>query len=99
MSLTKADLAAMIYEKIGLSKVESKDMVDGFFEEIRSALQAGEPVMLSNFGHFQLQNKPQRPGRNPKTGEAVPVTARRVVTFRAARKLIDAVETARASGW
>lgn len=95
MTLTKAELAAILHEKIGLSKLEAKAMVDRFFEEIRSALEAGEAVQLSNFGHFRLRNKLARPGRNPKTRESVPITARRVVTFHASNKLTAALEQAR----
>ena len=81
MTLTKAELADLLFEKVGLNKREAKDMVEAFFEEIRGALERGESVKLSGFGNFQLRGKPQRPGRNPKTGEEIPITARRVVTF------------------
>jgi integration host factor subunit alpha len=87
MTLTKADLADLLFEKVGLNKREAKDMVECFFEEVRKALEAGEGVKLSGFGNFQLRDKPQRPGRNPKTGEEIPITARRVVTFHASQKL------------
>src|SRR3977135_2601032 len=87
MTLTKADLADLLFEKVGLNKREAKDMVECFFEEVRIALEAGEGVKLSGFGNFQLRDKPQRPGRNPKTGEAIPITARRVVNFHASQKL------------
>ena len=86
-TLTKAELAEMLFEKVGLNKRESKDMVETFFEEIRDALARGESVKLSGFGNFQLRDKPQRPGRNPKTGEEIPISARRVVTFHASQKL------------
>ena len=92
MTLTKADLADMLFDKVGLNKREAKDMVEGFFEEIRTALERGDSVKLSGFGNFQLRDKPQRPGRNPKTGEEIPITARRVVTFHASQKLKAAVE-------
>ncbi|HLW05713.1 MAG TPA: integration host factor subunit alpha [Azoarcus sp.] len=91
-TLTKAELAELLFEQVGLNKREAKDMVEGFFEEIRSALERGEPVKLSGFGNFQLRDKPQRPGRNPKTGEEIPISARRVVTFHASQKLKSAVE-------
>ncbi len=91
-TLTKAELAELLFEKVGLNKREAKDMVDTFFEEIRFALQRGDSVKLSGFGNFQLRDKPQRPGRNPKTGEAIPITARRVVTFHASQKLKAIVE-------
>ena len=94
VTLTKAELADMLFEKVGLNKREAKDMVEAFFEEIRVALAAGESVKLSGFGNFQLRNKPQRPGRNPKTGEEIPITARRVVTFHASQKLKAMVEKA-----
>ena len=92
MTLTKAELADMLFEKVGLNKREAKDMVETFFEEIRIALETGESVKLSGFGNFQLRDKPQRPGRNPKTGEEIPITARRVVTFHASQKLKALVE-------
>jgi len=92
MTLTKAELADMIFEKVGLNKREAKDMVESFFEEVRHALEAGESVKLSGFGNFQLRDKPQRPGRNPKTGAEIPISARRVVTFHASQKLKAMVE-------
>jgi len=92
MTLTKAELADLLYEKVGLNKREAKDMVDSFYEEVRTALQNGDGVKLSGFGNFQLRDKPQRPGRNPKTGEEVQITARRVVTFHASQKLKAMVE-------
>src|SRR5512136_3463216 len=95
-TLTKAELADFLFEKVGLNKREAKDMVEAFFEEIRMQLEAGESVKLSGFGNFQLRDKPQRPGRNPKTGEEIAITARRVVTFHASQKLKAAV--ARATG-
>ena len=91
-TLTKAELAEMLFEQVGLNKREAKDMVETFFEEIRDALERGESVKLSGFGNFQLRDKPQRPGRNPKTGEEIPITARRVVTFHASQKLKAMVE-------
>ncbi|MGB0128566.1 MAG: integration host factor subunit alpha [Rhodocyclaceae bacterium] len=94
MTLTKAELADLLFEKVGLNKREAKDMVEGFFAEIRTALESGDSVKLSGFGNFQLRDKPQRPGRNPKTGEEIPITARRVVTFHASQKLKSAVESA-----
>ena len=92
MTLTKAELADLLFEKVGLNKREAKDMVDSFYEEVRAALQNGNGVKLSGFGNFQLRDKPQRPGRNPKTGEEVQITARRVVTFHASQKLKAMVE-------
>ena len=75
-TLTKAELAELLFEQVGLNKREAKDMVDTFFGEIRDALERGESVKLSGFGNFQLRDKPQRPGRNPKTGEEIPISAR-----------------------
>ncbi len=93
MTLTKAELADMLFEQVGLNKREAKDMVEGFFEEVRNALERGDGVKLSGFGNFQLRDKPQRPGRNPKTGEEIPITARRVVTFHSSQKLKVAVDS------
>ncbi len=92
-TITKAELAEALFEHMGLNKREAKDMVDGFFDEIRAALERGEDVKLSGFGNFQLRDKPQRPGRNPKTGEEIAITARRVVTFHASQKLKAVVAT------
>src|SRR5574340_629157 len=92
MTLTKAELADLLFEKVGFNKREAKDMVESFFEEVRTALEDNSGVKRSGFGNFQLRNKPQRPGRNPKTGEEIPITARRVVTFHASQKLKAAVE-------
>lgn len=92
MAITKADIAERLFGSLGLNKREAKEVVDLFFEEIRQALENGEMVKLSGFGNFMLRDKCERPGRNPKTGKAVPVTARRVVTFRAGQKLKSRVE-------
>jgi integration host factor subunit alpha len=95
MALTKADMAERLFTKLGLNKREAKELVESFFEEIRAALQQGEQVKLSGFGNFDLRDKNQRPGRNPKTGQEIPITARRVVTFRPGQKLkarVDAYE-------
>jgi integration host factor subunit alpha len=92
MALTKADLAEKLYEELGLNKREAKEIVEMFFEEIRGALENGKQVKLSGFGNFDLRDKSQRPGRNPKTGEEIPITARRVVTFRPGQKLKARVE-------
>jgi integration host factor subunit alpha len=95
MALTKADMAERLFEELGLNKREAKELVELFFEEIRAALQRGEQVKLSGFGNFDLRDKNERPGRNPKTGEEIPITARRVVTFRPGQKLkarVDALE-------
>lgn len=93
-TLTKAQLANLLFEKVGLNKREAKEMVESFFEEIRAALEKGDSVKLSGFGNFQLREKPQRPGRNPKTGEEMPISARRVVTFHVSQKLKTMVEEA-----
>lgn len=92
MTLTKAELSDLLFEKVGLNKREAKDMVEAFFEEIRAKLELSEDVKLSGFGNFQLRDKPQRPGRNPKTGEEVAISARRVVTFHPSAKLKGLVE-------
>lgn len=93
MALTKADMAEHLFEELGLNKREAKDIVEMFFEEIRGALERGEQVKLSGFGNFDLREKKERPGRNPKTGEEIPITARRVVTFRPGQKLKSRVES------
>ncbi len=92
MALTKAEMAERLFEELGLNKREAKELVDSFFEEIRYALEDGVHVKLSGFGNFMLRDKNQRPGRNPKTGEEIPITARRVVTFRPGQKLKARVE-------
>lgn len=92
MALTKADMAEHLFDELGLNKREAKDIVEMFFEEIRTALERGEQVKLSGFGNFDLREKKERPGRNPKTGEEIPITARRVVTFRPGQKLKSRVE-------
>ena len=81
MALTKADMTEQLYEELGFNKREAKELVEMFFEEIRGALEEGDQVKLSGFGNFELRDKNERPGRNPKTGEEIPITARRVVTF------------------
>ena len=92
MALTKADMAEKLYEELGLNKREAKELVEMFFEEVRAALESGDQVKLSGFGNFGLRDKNERPGRNPKTGEEIPITARRVVTFRPGQKLKARVE-------
>ncbi len=93
MALTKAAIAEHLFEELGLNKREAKEVVEMFFEEIRSALEQGHQVKLSGFGNFNLRQKKQRPGRNPKTGEEIPISARRVVVFRPGQKLKARVET------
>lgn len=92
MALTKADMAERLFDDLGLNKREAKELVEAYFEEIRSSLEQGQQVKLSGFGNFDLRNKNQRPGRNPKTGEEIPISARRVVTFRPGQKLKARVE-------
>lgn len=91
-TLTKAELAAQINETLGLNKRESKEIVEVFFAEIKDTLAENQEVKLSGFGNFELRDKAERPGRNPKTGEDIPVSARRVVTFKAGQKLKQRVE-------
>ncbi len=91
-ALTKSEMAERLYEELGLNKREAKEIVELFFEEIRSCLEGNEQVKLSGFGNFDLRDKSQRPGRNPKTGEEIPISARRVVTFRPGQKLKARVE-------
>ena len=92
MALTKAAMAERLYDELGLNKREAKELVEMFFEEVRGALESGNQVKLSGFGNFDLRQKNQRPGRNPKTGEEIPISARRVVTFRPGQKLKSRVE-------
>ncbi|MGY6587538.1 MAG: integration host factor subunit alpha [Wenzhouxiangella sp.] len=98
MALTKADLADCLFDEVGLNKREAKEFVDAWFEMIRGSLEDGEPVKLSGFGNFQLRDKNERPGRNPKTGEEIPISARRVVTFKPGQKLRSRVEAYAGSG-
>lgn len=93
MALTKAQLAEILFDEIGLNKREAKELVELFFEQIRQALIDGNDVKLSGFGNFILRHKEERPGRNPKTLEEIPISARRVVTFRPGQKLKSRVET------
>ena len=98
MALTKAEIAEALFDQLGLNKREARDLVDMFFEELRASLAAGEQVKLSGFGNFDLRRKNERPGRNPKTGEEIPISARRVVTFRPGQKLKARVEAYAGSG-
>ena len=91
MTVTKADLANTLFEQLGLNKREAKEFVELFFEKIRESLENGESVKLSGFGGFSVRDKKSRPGRNPKTGEEVPVTPRRVVTYKASQKVKDRI--------
>ena len=92
VTLTKADMAELLFEERGLNRREAKELVETFFEEVSSALEKGSDVKLSGFGNFSLRSKNERPGRNPKTGEPISITARRVVTFRPGRKLKTRIE-------
>ncbi len=92
MALTKAEMAEKLFEELGINKREAKELVEMFFEEVRGALENGRQVKLSGFGNFNLRDKKERPGRNPKTGEEIPITARRVVTFHPGQKLKARVE-------
>ena len=98
MALTKADFSEQLLDVVGLSKREAKDMVELFFEEIKDSLERGKPVKISGFGNFELRDKTSRPGRNPKTREEIPITARRVVTFRSGQKLKDRVKASVGTG-
>ncbi|HSN34155.1 MAG TPA: integration host factor subunit alpha [Ideonella sp.] len=91
-TLTKAELADLLFERLGLNKRESKDMVEGFFDLVHAALVRGEDVKLSGFGNFGIRRKAPRPGRNPRTGESIPIAARNVVTFHASHKLKGIVQ-------
>lgn len=96
MTLTKVEIAENLVQKHGLTKTEAKAIVESFFEEIRATLANGDDVRLSGFGNFELRDKASRPGRNPKTGESVPVSARRVVVFKPGQKLRARVEKTKA---
>lgn len=91
-ALTKAQLAELLFEQIGLNKREAKDMVDAFFDLVSNSLVDGNDVKITGFGNFQIRTKSPRPGRNPRTGEAIPIAARRVVTFHASQKLKEQIQ-------
>ena len=91
-ALTKAQLSELLFEQIGLNKRESKDMVDAFFDLVSRSLVDGDDVKITGFGNFQIRTKSPRPGRNPRTGEAIPIAARRVVTFHASQKLKEQIQ-------
>jgi len=91
-TLTKAELAELLFERLGLNKRESKDMVEAFFDLIHATLVTGDDVKMSGFGNFNIRRKAPRPGRNPRTGEAIPIKARNVVTFHASHKLKGVVQ-------
>ena len=91
-TLTKAELAELLFERLGLNKRESKDMVEAFFDLVHSSLVKGDDVKLSGFGNFNIRRKAPRPGRNPRTGESIPIDARNVVTFHASHKLKEQIQ-------
>ena len=97
-TLTKAELSELLFDNLGLNKRESKDMVEAFFDILHDALVSGDDVKLTGFGNFNIRRKAPRPGRNPRTGEAIPITARNVVTFHASHKLKSLVQGETASG-
>jgi len=92
-TITKIELSEAIFDHVGLNKREAKEMIDAFFENIAQHLERGVDVKISGFGNFQLRNKTARPGRNPKTGQEIPISARRVVTFHASQKLKDTIDS------
>jgi len=92
MTLTKADIVENLNNEIGLNKREAKELVDMLFNDIKNLLSEGHEVKLSGFGNFQLRDKSSRPGRNPRTGEDVEISARRVVTFKSGQKLKESVK-------
>jgi len=98
MALTRADMAESLFNKLGLNKKEARELVDLYFEELVASLAVGEQVRLSGFGNFALRDKKERPGRNPRTGEKIPVAARRVVIFRPGNKLNARVEAYAGTG-
>ncbi len=98
MALTKEDMAESLFNELGLNKREARELVDLYFHQLVACLALGEPVKLSGFGNFDLRDKKERPGRNPRTGEKVLITARRVVTFSPGNKLKDRVEAYAGAG-
>ncbi len=98
MALTKADMAESLFNELGLNKYEARELVNLFFQELVASLAVGEQIKLSGFGNFDFRDKNERPGRNQKTGEEIPITARRVVTFRAGNKLRARVEAYAGTG-
>ncbi len=91
LAVTKADLADMLFNELGLNKREATEFVELFFEKIKKALGKGNSVKLSGFCNFEVREKNPRPGRNPKTGEKIPISARRVVLFKASQKLKERI--------
>lgn len=97
-TVTRAQLAEAVYQEVGLSRNDSAQLVDVILEEISQALIKGDMVKLSSFGSFQVRSKAQRIGRNPKTGEEVPILPRRVLVFRASHVLKDKVNRTQRGG-
>jgi len=98
MGLTRADMAESLFDELGLHKNEARELVNSYFEELAASLAVGKQVKLAGFGNFDLRDKNERPGRNPKTGEEIPISARRVVTFRPGQKLKARVEAYAGTG-
>ena len=92
MTITKDSLVEMVHNQIGLNKREAKELIESFFEQIKKSLEEGNDIKLSGFGNFNLRDKAPRPGRNPKTGEEVTISSRRVVTFKSGLKLKSKLE-------
>ena len=92
MTITKYSLVEMVHNEIGLNKREAKELIESFFEQIKKSLEEGNDIKLSGFGNFNLRDKAPRPGRNPKTGEEVTISSRRVVTFKSGLKLKSKLE-------
>ena len=92
MTITKDSLVEMVHNEIGLNKREAKELIESFFEQIKKSLEEGNDIKLSGFGNFNLRDKAPRPGRNPKTGEEVTISSRRVVTFKSGLKLKSKLE-------
>lgn len=94
--MTKAEIAQVIHDRVGLSKKESGQIVEAVLDEVKKALEQGEDVKISGFGHFMVRDKHARRGRNPKTGDDITISSRRVVTFRASQilkqKMLEASE-------
>ncbi|ABC77631.1 integration host factor subunit alpha [Syntrophus aciditrophicus] len=91
MPLTKNEMMTMLYNQLNISRKECVDIVESFFEIIKSELEKGNPVMISGFGKWTVRPKRERKGRNPQTGEDLTITARKVVTFKASPNLISSI--------
>lgn len=97
-TVTRSQLSEAVYQEVGLSRNESADLVEAVLDEISSTLVKGEPVKISSFGSFSVRQKGQRIGRNPKTGEEVPILPRRVLVFRASHVLKNRINDAASKG-